>query len=147
MEKYTTASGHVEYVDLTTPINLPVNAPRGHPHIIEDLAAASNFFGSDFRLEVKIDPLLAVDVVASVVHAWKPVALKDLLDLSKETFDWGAIEDGYETYIRRTGNIVKVSTDCRSCISWIQDGNGAMLTATIVRCPGTRDNKTRPSRL
>jgi len=58
----------------------------------------------------EVGDLRAVDVIASTLYRWKPEALKALLDLEKEDFHWiYHNEQGFQTYVKRSGSIVKVS--------------------------------------
>ena len=81
-------------------LDLPANAPEGHPHIIDLEAINENDLPDDLK---------AVDVIATVLYKWDPEALQNLLDLSKEDFHFGHLTASqYETYIIRNGRYVRV---------------------------------------
>jgi hypothetical protein len=88
--------------DLCIHLDLPKDAPAGHPHMI------------DIEMLSKMFPLkgaCAVDTIATVLYKWDPQALSNLLDLSKRRFHWcHSNEWDYECYVIREDRQVRVST-------------------------------------
>jgi hypothetical protein len=63
---------------------IPADVLGGCPHIIDlgrvaDIISEHGFEGIDLR---------TIDTIATVLYKWKPDALKDLLDMSRNSFHW-----------------------------------------------------------
>lgn len=103
MSDCNSESNFVKRIDthLHIHIDLPADAPDGHPHIINI---------ESFNEEFPPEDLKAVDAIASVLYKWNPKALSDLLDLNKDTFYWCFNNGhGYEIFVSRIGDKVRVS--------------------------------------
>ena len=92
----------VRVVDLklNVNINLPADAPDRCPHLIriEDV---------DYTNENQ-EPINTPNVVVSVLYKWDIRALGDLLDLTKDTFQWGFNTYSVDTYVKRHGRKITV---------------------------------------
>jgi hypothetical protein len=107
--------------DLRLHINLPADAPRGNPHLID----VQTFSNSDKNM----DGLLAVDAIVTTLYKWNPKALHNLLDPALKTFRWGwldlesKLDHDAENWILRKGNIVEVCLMSRDRNNWLTIGS------------------------
>ncbi|KAF7872136.1 hypothetical protein EAF04_003061 [Stromatinia cepivora] len=72
-------TGFCERIDLNFTLDFPVDAPRGHPHLLKIKGHKS--------AQVKVpEDLSLVDVLATIIFEWKPAALHHLLNMEVEEF-------------------------------------------------------------
>jgi hypothetical protein len=87
---------------------IPADVLDGCPHIIDlgrvaDIISANGSKGIDLR---------AIDTIAMVLYKWKPDALKDLLDMSRNSFHWKFFSvSNFQWYLIRERKKVRVSKE------------------------------------
>ncbi|KAI9729178.1 MAG: hypothetical protein M1834_007085 [Cirrosporium novae-zelandiae] len=94
------ATRHLKYLD--TCKELPVDAPVGHPHLIDC---------THFNERVQRANLRLADAVATVLYNWRPEALCMFFDFTQPSFEWMRKEEDdtvMHTMILRKGRKVLV---------------------------------------
>jgi hypothetical protein len=93
-------------------IDLPVNAPERHPHLIDISVVQEDTVGAFGNP----NGLTLVDTLATILYKWKLAALYALLDLDEYGFYW-VYRNGsdYEYYVEKMDRSVSVRHS--SCLS------------------------------
>lgn len=110
-------------LNLDISIDLPANAPQGHPHLLNVKRPRNNPQPPKYKkrksnqIEFPED-LSLVDVLATILFDWKPAALHHLLNVQNEQFycaaEWEQDNLEYDAwerfvYVHRLGQYVRIA--------------------------------------